>query len=106
MGTGAQHPRGTVWAPGQRPLRSQVGTHSAALSVAALRPAGVRVTEDRLPGVQAGPRQAPGGRGAEGTYLSVTDWDSHGGPVAKTSVPNAGASVQSLLRELDPTCCN
>ena len=31
-------------------------------------------------------------------------WDFPGGPVARTPAPNAGAWVQSLVRELDPTC--
>ena len=34
-------------------------------------------------------------------------WDFPGGPVAKTPpLPMQGAWVRSLLRELDPTCCN
>ena len=32
--------------------------------------------------------------------------DIPGGPVAKTVLPIEGAQVQSLVRELDPTCCN
>ena len=31
-------------------------------------------------------------------------WDFLGGPVAKTAFPMQGAWVQSLVRELDPTC--
>ena len=34
-------------------------------------------------------------------------WDFPGGPVAKTLCSQSrGPPVQSLLRELDPTCCN
>ena len=29
-----------------------------------------------------------------------------GGPVAKTVLPVQRAQVQSLVEELDPTCCN
>jgi len=32
--------------------------------------------------------------------------DLFGGPVAKTLFANAGAWVQSLVRELDPSCHN
>ena len=33
-------------------------------------------------------------------------WSIHGGPVGKTA-PNAeGLWVPSLVKELDPTCCN
>ena len=30
--------------------------------------------------------------------------DLPGGPVAKTALPRQGAKVQSLIRDLDPTC--
>ena len=34
-------------------------------------------------------------------------WDFPGGPVAKTLCSQSrGPQVQSLVRELDPTCCN
>ena len=35
------------------------------------------------------------------------EWDLLGGPVAKDSTfPMQAAWVQSLVKELDPTCCN
>ena len=35
-----------------------------------------------------------------------TQWDFSGGPVAKTLLSVQGVQVQSLVRELDNTCCN
>ena len=32
--------------------------------------------------------------------------DFPGGPVAKTELPMQGTRVQSLIRKLNPTCCN
>ena len=32
--------------------------------------------------------------------------DFLGGPVVKTVLPVQGAQVRSLVRELDPACCN
>ena len=37
---------------------------------------------------------------------SVRTGDFPGGPGAKTALSVQGARVQSLIRELDPTCCN
>ena len=33
-------------------------------------------------------------------------WDFPGAPVANTALPEQGAGVQPLVRELDATCCN
>ena len=37
---------------------------------------------------------------------SVRTGDFPGGPGAKTALSMQGARVQSLIRKLDPTCCN
>ena len=36
----------------------------------------------------------------------LLDWDFPGGPVAMTVPPVQGVQIQSLVRELDPTCCH
>ena len=38
--------------------------------------------------------------------LRIPVRDFPGGPVAKTALPMPRAWVQSLVRELDPMCCN
>ena len=38
--------------------------------------------------------------------LTTVPRDFPGGPVAKIHTPKAEAQVPSLVRELDPTCCN
>ena len=39
-------------------------------------------------------------------HLKWPRWDFLGGPVVKTVLPVQGAQVRSLVRELDPACCN
>ena len=36
--------------------------------------------------------------------IIILYWDFPGGAVVKTVLPRQGARVQSLVRELDPTC--
>ena len=38
-------------------------------------------------------------------YAESSLWDFPGGPVSKSPHTMPGTQVQSLVRELDPTCC-
>ena len=40
------------------------------------------------------------------TFFFNVQWDSLGGPVAKTALPMQGTLVQSLAREIDPAIRN